>query len=198
MAFNPEKHKPAKDQSQGYDDREVPPGTYLTGITWWKRVSERSVKFRFVVLAGPLKGASFFALIPTNVEEKQASADRMFFFCKAFAITGDLDFTDRCIAEDFLGTAGKVKVTVKRNGQYKDHDIRQFVERSGLSQAERDLVVSWVTEYAEKRQSYGSDQGAADGGSWDPDEYSDFGSKGGGSAAAAPAGDPFGDDDIPF
>lgn len=190
MGWNPDSYTDAPassgDSGGDYDEREVPSGDYVMGITWQKSVSARSQKLRMEVLAGPMKGASCFPLVSKNVEEKKGSADRMFHICKSFHISGDLDFSDACFASKFVGRAGKVKIQKKQNGNFTNHDIRRAFHRAECSETERTIMVEWQEAYGSRASSGGG------GGDWpggydapfpDPDEF------GGGG---------FGDDDIPF
>lgn len=183
MSWNPEEHKPEKAQNDGgdRDERVIPSGDYILGITWWKRVSERAIKVRVEVLAGPMKGASCFPMISTNVTEKKGSADRMFHICKAFHITGDLNFDEQCFSTQFVGKAGKAKLNKSKNGQWTNHDIARTFHRPECSEAERSRMVEWQEEYASRSNA----NGPAGTGGW---EASDDGFE----------NQDFGADDIPF
>lgn len=186
MSWDPKGHKPDREQGS-YDDRVVPSGNYLLGATWWSRLSERAIKLRLEVLAGPFKGASVFPIIATNVDEKRPSADRMYFFCRGFDITGSLDFSDNCISEEFVGVAGKANLQKEQNGQYTNHNLRKVYDRDELSKEEAVILQKWVEGYKTRDRGDSTDPGAD---SFDPDDYSD-------DDVSFPKDD-FGDDDIPF
>lgn len=181
MSFNPDNYRPERAQSEGYDTRDVPSGTYLVGVTWWDRISPRAVKVRAEVIAGPLKGASFFPMLATNVEEKKGSADGMYFWCKSFGIGGELDFSDACMQRKFLGRGGKLTIQRRVNGAYVNHDVKRALARGEITQNERELIAEWEEAFAARRSAAGGDDYGGGAGDFDD----------------APL-DSFGDDDIPF
>jgi hypothetical protein len=185
MGWNPDQHQAGEQSDGDYDERVVPSGEYVVGLTWWNRISGKAVKVRAEVLAGPLKGASCFTMISTNVAEKKGSADRMFHICKSFHITGDLEFDAPCFAFKFVGSAGKVRIHKSTRGNFTNHDIKKAFHRGECSEAERAIMVEWQDAYASKRDDRGntSNDGWADDGAPFPDD-------GGGGG--------FQDDDIPF
>lgn len=190
MSWNPKDHKDKAKPQHEFDNREVPAGTYIVGATWIDRPSGKNfVKLKFEVLHGPMKGAGFFTIMPTNVKEKQGSANRVYHFMMGMGREDiEINFEKTgSIAKAFLGAGVKVKVkTSKRrvgDKVYTDHDISKFGTRAQCSQEEREAIVAWNEAQASK--NFGQD---------DQDDFNDDDFGGGGDAFD----DDFGDDEIPF
>lgn len=193
--WSPGDHKGNAKPQKEFNDTPVPSGVYVVGGTWMEKPPGKNfVKLRFEILHGPLKGASIFPIMPTNVREKQGSANKVYHFMLAMGREDvSVNFSKEVsIKKAFLGAGLKVKVkTSKRlyNGKtYTDHDLVKFAALAQQSDEEKEVIAAWNEEKAEF--DYGGDDSA--------DFDDDFGGGGDSGGFDDFPADDFGDDEIPF
>jgi hypothetical protein len=202
MAWNPSAHADKAKEQRDFDDRPPPNGEYDFGVVWWKRLSDKAVKLCVSVIHGPSKGRSAFVVMGTNMEKK-GSADRMFWFCQATGIDGDLTFDDDDFNELFLGASLRARVrTTKKEGRDRtlyDSELVRVWPRNELSKGDIAVLEEWSAAYEQKKQDDAERRASGRG------RDDDWGDRGGGYGSGSRNDDPppddspdYTDDDIPF
>lgn len=174
----------------GDGDKGLPAGDFLLAMVSYERRTSKAggpmVRARYKVIAGPLKGQSFFASNSISMSSDGAKR-RLASYCTAVGQEDPFDpAKDSEFDEAFLGRPFKATITKEINGQYVNNDIKKF--HPELGPREQELCDQWWAEWSEKN----SNDSFAGGGD---DDYefpgdSDFG---GGSGKGSKGGD-----NIPF
>lgn len=184
--FDPDSFEP--NQQQGHKlDNNLPPGEYLIALRWFERKRAQSgqsdyLRCRYEVIAGPAKGASFFANLSLNVE-KAGAANRLFYFCKSAGVKGKIPLSDDAqLASFIMNRPFKAVISRKQNGRYVNNDIKRYEQ--DVDEAERKVMDQWFLDHEGDELKFGAGSG---GGSHEPSDFDD----------SPPLAD-YGDDDIPF
>jgi hypothetical protein len=194
MGFNPSNYTPKNAQGER-DEKPVPAGIYLVGITWMEKKSDLLTKLGAKIIDGPLEGRMFFPPFFTDTS-KAFNADQAYYFAKASGLDEvEWHFTEEWFRENVMGKALKVRVEVKKDGQYTNRNIRQAFDRDLLSSEERKLLITWEDDFAQGRSSESSDGDFADDEDFADGRDDD---EGDGQRNGDFPDDNFGNDDIPF
>src|SRR5690349_19704265 len=190
--FDPTKHK----ESPTFE--ALQPGPYLLAMTSLERkVSSKGTEYlrcRWVVVGGPRRGASFFAILSIN-PESEGAMQRLKSYCVAIGYNMkpfDLK-KNRDLADVFIGRPFLAQVRLEKNGQYENNDIGYWIKDAWNPDQTR-AASEWRSKFLE---------------SYDPSKYdqqSQSSNDDGWGTGQPPSGNSgggrddfdFADDDIPF
>jgi hypothetical protein len=212
MSFDPNNYEPKEQKRRNIRNLEKP-GTYMLGISKVQdhgetRNGKPYTNFRFVVLDGPEKGASFFDKVFRNEEAWQRLAALM----RAVRNTNRFDpYDDDAMERAFLGRAFMCDVRVERSETNGKNYARAAFPLTDYSENELATMREWEKKFLDREarqqaagggSSYGGGGGGGrrsapsdyreDGANYGDGEDYGSGSSGGGAPSS------WGDDDIPF
>lgn len=140
--IDPTKSEAPEDGKIG-GESDVPAGTYMLALTWIKeRESSQGNRYwrcRYEIVAGPLKGSSFFSILSMNTEHP-ASLAQWVAWSRSVGMKKPFDEgSERDLREHFFGRAFKAKVTRdRRKGRegesYWQNKITQYIYETSVEE----------------------------------------------------------------
>lgn len=154
------------DPKKARDDHKsegVPPGPYLLAMTSFKRKESKAQKpylgARFVIIAGPAKGKSFFDNISLDMSNSGAMF-RLGILAEQCGVEAAFDLDDdEVIKQNLVGRPFKAQVSRKNENGYTNNGIERYLTGDKVSDGDRRVMEEWVTARADQDEWSGNGGG---------------------------------------
>jgi len=132
----------------------IPPGQYLLAMVWFKRSESQAgntyLRARFVVCAGPRKGAGFFA--PWSVDVSRAGIRKRWeVWLEQLGCNQEIDLdNDAQIARLCKGRPFKAEVTKRLHNGYENNDIGRLIYPRLYTKLDQADMAAWNEEWDQR------------------------------------------------
>ena len=142
------------DPNKKYDSEALPPTEVLCAMKSFERKTSKTSKAylraRFIVIAGPLKGKSWFQMVSIN-HDSEGAMRFLSNLAKQCGCTKPFDTdSDSEIRAALVGRPFKCLLDRKTEGEYTNNSIARFIWGDKVTAGDRQAMDDFVAQQAEE------------------------------------------------